>query len=226
MPMSSYTAQSIRLAAMRENPAIDLTKLIDFEDWMIIDSKLRGLVSRFSHLVWREYMTFKIFSESFDTGSSSGDAIDMSSIRMMRTGAQLHLILESSETDSLVPMSLDELRTWQPSAEGNKKRIAWAYSGQYIFMNKGTGLTTYGSLVLRYPELPAKIVSGATAIQLPEGVMTETLILQLHKTFTKRYARQDVDTSKEMAQLLNQFYTNYNIQKSEEEIVADVAALT
>jgi hypothetical protein len=154
------------------------------------------------------------------------DGIALSYLSMMRTGAQFHIKLESSVTDFIDPMSHDELQRWDSTDRKNQGRIGWTLSGDLILMKKGSDLSTYGTVVLRYPGLPYPVVNDNTDIDLPDGAPQGIALLKLKRRLRERYGSKPMPEYESMMKnQVEMLLGAYGLSANTQEVRKTVEAL-
>jgi hypothetical protein len=156
----------------------------------------------------------------------SSDGISIANIPIMRS-ALLKLRLDSSITDTIDMVSLEEIRRFDSTSAQNRNKIVYNINGDLILMKKGSSLTTYGTMVVRYPRIPYAVNSDDDLLDIPDGAPFNILLTALKGTLSERYGG---DTRKnfsdqltsQVAQLLNTF----GVTRSTEEIKEAVTALS
>lgn len=156
--------------------------------------------------------------------SISSEAINLSSLKMMRTGQQIGLEIESTATTNVKPMSTISLNSFSTSDVRNRNSIAWAFSGDKILLKKGTSLSSYGTLTVRYPRIPTRVTGDTQYIDVPEGTITELVILKLKSIICGRLGIQNNYVA-EMVTLIKQLYGTFEREAQAEEAKSKILAL-
>jgi hypothetical protein len=153
----------------------------------------------------------------------TNDILSLGNLAIMRSGDQVKLELESSVTDDVVPMTLEELNSMQTGDPRHTQRIAWAYSGEYLWLK--SPLASYGALILRYPRVPDAPASDTDMIDLPDGPATTLGMSILRKMVADRYLAMKFDNTAEIMEGVKAMLQNYGIQATSEDLKKKVESL-
>jgi hypothetical protein len=156
------------------------------------------------------------------------DGIYIGDLPIMRTGGQFKLELESTETNFLKAMALPEMRTFRPSVY--KTTIGWCPNGDYVLLKRGESLTTYGTLVLRYPRVPLSVSGDTHKIDLPDGMVLNIGITKLKQLIQDRYAPDEmrknmIDFAPQLISLMKTVYDTHGISRNDAQIVEQAKAV-
>lgn len=148
--------------------------------------------------------------------------IDLSTLTpaIMRTGEQEKVTLESTVTTAVLPLSLDEFRTFRTSRDANS--IAFTLEGEQLRLKKGTGLTSYGALILHYPRVPIDVNMNDDYIDLPDGPAV-SIAMELLKA---RYLTKKKPDPNALRELVSGLYNQFGAMAATEEIKKKVESLT
>lgn len=119
----------------------------------------------------------------------------LAQLRIDRSGEQTRLAVESSETQYIEPLSLEEFKTWRASALNNQQKIVYCLSGDEILLQLGSGLTTYGTLTLYAQRLPRRIQFGGDFVDIPDGAAVHIGITSLKILIARRQGKNDFVTA-------------------------------
>jgi len=138
----------------------------------------------------------------------TGNNISVAGLRLMRTAA-VQMVLQSTATETVLPMSEDELMNWQTSAPSNKGSVAWSLTGDLINLRKGDDLSTYGTFTLQYPRVPYNVTLDADFIDLPDGVPIDIAMIKVESLIAKRVpGAKLVDRSAELEGMIRSLYAS------------------
>lgn len=157
--------------------------------------------------------------------SVSSDIVSLSSMRVMMTGQQARLSIESSITNYISPVSMDELRVWRTSAAQNAAKIVYAISGQNVYLKHGSSLASCGTLTFHYPRVAKVMTASTDYIDLPDGVAIHLLIIMVRSLVAQRIGVQMPDVSQEISQKVQMMYQTFGAESTSEEIKKKVEAL-
>jgi hypothetical protein len=162
--------------------------------------------------------------------TAPGEAVALTGLRIARVGQQIRFHLESTATNYIEAVSVEELRVWRSGASTNLNKIVYALVGDALYLRWGDSLTNSGTLTLRYPRLPLEVTSDASYIDLPDGIAIEVAILK-----TKLIVQQRLITSgakstipqidNEMSALVQAMYQTFGQEVGAETIKQKVQAL-
>lgn len=156
---------------------------------------------------------------------SHANAISIGSLPVMRAAQGIRLALESTSTQAVEAISLEELRAFRPSAPANAKKLVWCVSGSELLYELGDSLDTAGTLTLRYPRVPEQVYGDQDYLDLPDGIPIQIALLLLKRIIGIRFAGGAEDTSREMAELIGNLYQGAGVALQGEEIRKKVEAL-
>lgn len=152
------------------------------------------------------------------------DGVYIGDLPIMRTGGQYKFEMESTETNYLKEMGLPEMRTFRPSVY--KTTIGWCPNGDYILLAKGSSLSSYGTLVLRYPRIPMKVYDDTHGIDLPDGMVLNIGIMRLKQLMQERYAdgedrKNMTDFTPQLAAMEKAIYDTHGISQNGKQTVKE-----
>lgn len=199
---------------------LDLIPLLSFERFDLINRCASAVQGTFFGVVGHDYGTSSEVTES-------GGSISLAGLRIFRTGGPAKLILRSSTNGLCHPVSMEEYLTFanRSSDLENRRRIVYAYNGELLFPDKGSKLSSYGTLTLFYPRIATPVADDSEKIDLPDGAAVELGILKLRHVLAQRYKAPEIDPRGEMERLTAELYRNYGLTVTQEEIKEKVNAL-
>jgi len=145
-------------------------KILRVHRFAYINQAVQACVQTLADLVWQSYLVSKL-----DAGTDN--RIVISDLRIMRTGTQLGITLESSATRFVEPKDMSELVALDVTALQNKNKIFWAMNGSEIRLR--TNLPTYGQLRLYYPRVPMPVTKNSDYLDIPDGIMPYLAMVKL-----------------------------------------------
>lgn len=156
----------------------------------------------------------------------SSDFVDLSSLSppMMRTGEQVKVTLESTATKDVAELTRSELNVWQTTNPNQQSTIGYCLEGSKIFLVKGAGLTSYGTLSLHYPRVPIEVLDDTDYIDLPDGPAVNLALIYLRRMMTP-----PVDANRYSAEIqenVRALISSFGAKLSTEEITQRVKAFT
>jgi hypothetical protein len=212
-----YTVLKLWQEAVRDFNAETKT-LLDFERFRLVDRAVASVAGTLYPQLSKAYKTEL-------SVSSSADKISLAGIRVNLSGGQVGLIVESTGTKAVGAVTEEEVSAFRASAAQNLKRIIWAFSGESLLLAKGSSLSTYGTLTLRYPRVPCLAVADTDLVDLPDGIPMEMAILKLKSLIALRVGEQSPEIDSQMSSMLKTFYGQLGVQASLEEIKTKTAAI-
>jgi hypothetical protein len=213
-----YTVLKFWQEAVRDLGA-ETKALLDFEKYRLISRAVSSIAGAFYPQLSKAYKTEV-------SVTSSANKISLAGIRLGLSGEQVGLILESTGTTALGPVSEEEVSSFRSSAAQNLKRIVWAFSGDYLLLAKGSSLSTYGTLTLRYPRVPCVPTTDTEYVDLPDGLLMEMGLLKLKSLIALRVGeRASPETEAQMQGMVKTLYGQLGIQASLEDIKTKTAAI-
>lgn len=150
-------------------------------------------------------------------GSVDNDEISIAYLPILRYGEQVKIDLQSSETEEVIPMSREDLNTFVGNGR-NYNAIAFAISGMFIYLKKGDGIASYGTLKLFYPEIPENVYTDSDSVKLFDGAMMMLYIVIMRQIILRRMGKlaQEEDVIKAVQGL----YQSYN-QSAKNQVMVD-----
>jgi len=153
----------------------------------------------------------------------TSDRISLISLRIMMAYAD-KLELESSTTGQTRAVSVNLLPKIALSGAQNTNLIFWAFNGDEILLKKGSSISTYGTLTLRYPRVPALSVIDTGLIDLPDGALTDLAVLKL-RSILASIIGVAVDSQREGEALVRTFLRSTTGEAQEEVVKEKLLAL-
>ena len=155
----------------------------------------------------------------------TGQVLDITTLRLMRTGQPIKLELETTATIQLEACTSGEIFKFDTTDPGNANKIVWAYSGDQILLAKGSTLATYGTFTLRYPRIPNALTSDADSIDLPDGAAISISMLLTKSYIAERGQEKSPDVSAEMEYYIKSMYRTFGQEADAERVKEKVIAL-
>jgi hypothetical protein len=151
--------------------------------------------------------------------------ISLTGLSIMRTGGQIKMELESTGTQAIEPASLEAFRNFRTSAAQNRNKIIWVLSGDQLLLKKGAGLSSYGTLTLRYPRVPINLTADTDYVDLPDGAATALMVELLKRELLRRF-KQLEPNMEDLAILVKNMYSAFATIVQTEEIDSKTQALS
>jgi len=159
--------------------------------------------------------------------SPQGNSLSLNSLRMMRTGQQVaKMTIESTITQSIEWSTIEDVYQFRGGKQPNM--ILWNLSGNNIVMAKGSALSNFGTLTIRFPRIPNLVVGDTDMIDLPDGPAIEILIIKIRQIAANRFLQTGYDVkpfadptaelSNLVTQLHNVFGQSVKVEKINEEV--------
>lgn len=112
----------------------------------------------------------------------SGKDVDLSLLRMMKTGQAIRIVVKSSATRNVEAVSLDAYLRFDPASKFNPTKLVYTVVGETLKWEIGSGLNgNPGTLTFWYPGVPFLPSLDADKIDLPDGPAMELSILHTAK---------------------------------------------
>jgi hypothetical protein len=140
------------------------------------------------------------------SGKTAGNnVISLAGLRIMRNGQNIEFELSSTATTNTEAVTQKEVDTFQTGGT-NSKKLVWCFTGDNINFDYGSGLSSAGTLTLRYPKLPDWAVTLTENIDMPDGIAIEIMILYLRGLIQQRMFGKKENTENQMANLIQRMY--------------------
>lgn len=207
----------------------DLSGFPIFERFELVNEAVEAIAGQFYSVMANDYR------KSEEVGVEN-DQIDLSAMRIMRTGNAVRITLEAGNTGNAgvpEPTSTEERLAFRPFAAQNKGKILYEYVGgdNLLKLAKATDVTTYanakGKVVVHYPSMPDRVETAEDYVDLPDGPAADLAMLKLESIVAKRLGVQmKSNFQMEAAATIRNLYNTYQMTASEEEIKKKVEALS
>jgi hypothetical protein len=207
-----WTAQRLWAEGVRDLGVRVGDELLPFERFTLVNRTVNAVAQSFYPILANAYKT--------EVGiSQSGDKISLAGIRFAMAGSETGLIVESTVSSAVVPLAREAFTVFRTSAFQNIKTIAFCYNGDYLYLKKGSGLATYGTLTLRYPRVPIPVTADTDLVDLPDSCM-EIAILKLKTLLMHRRPTPEPEgeIEQEMTEHVRNLYSQLGVQATLEEI--------
>lgn len=155
----------------------------------------------------------------------TGTYISLTGLSIMRVGGQIKMELESTATTAVEPLSLEAYRNFRTTAAQNRNKIVWVLSGDQLLLKKGTSLSSYGTLTLRYPRVPINLTADSDYIDLPDGAATALMVELLKRELLRRFKQLEPNLE-DLALLVKNMYNTFATLVQTEEIEQKTQALS
>ena len=155
----------------------------------------------------------------------TGTYISLTGLSIMRVGGQIKMELESTATNAVEPVSLEAYRNFRTTAAQNRNKIVWVLSGDQLLLKKGTSLSSYGTLTLRYPRVPINLTADSDYIDLPDGAATALMVELLKRELLRRFKQLEPNLE-DLALLVKNMYNTFATLVQTEEIEQKTQALS
>ena len=118
----------------------------------------------------------------------TSDSISLAGVDMMRTGEQINVDINSSTTSAIEAVSLEALRFFRNMSTQNRSRIVYSLVGDRVILDKGSAVSTYGTILLYYPRSPVLVAQDTDFLDLPDGgVVNMAMVVLKHELNTRFY---------------------------------------
>jgi hypothetical protein len=157
----------------------------------------------------------------------TGRSLSLLGLRIMRTGQQVKMELESTSTQSLEAVTSQSVFNFDATAQSNQNKIVWCVSGEEILIAYGNGLPSAGTFTLRYPRIPNLLVLDTDNPDLPDGAAIQIALLHFRTDLARIMEKENFvkDYAGEYAALITTLYRTFGQTASAEEIKEKVIAL-
>jgi len=218
MPLSiDWTVAKIWRNAVRGIPKDRSGEVMSFEMVEIVGLWMQRLCSDFYDLMASSYLTEVAVTPT-------GNVVDLSAYRIMRTGPQIKMSMKSSSTPDVTVHTPEEVDSFNASAPQNATKIWWSLVGNAINLAKGSGVATY-NLTLRYPKVPDVPSAGTSKIDLPDGPAAVLLILLVRQEIATRIKFEMPAMKVDIENAVRDLYHAFGVQAQTEMIKAKVESL-
>lgn len=157
----------------------------------------------------------------------SGDSLDISNLRMMRTGQELGFIVDCSETTLCEPITLEKYKTWDSSNPANLSKVVYCLVGNTLLLKKGTSVSSYGTLTIYFSGIQNLGTLDADMVDLPDGPAIELALIKLKQIRYEQYNQLGIsvkplaDTAAQSQELVSGLYRIFGKQEIAEDVVQD-----
>jgi len=216
MPVSrDFTAGRIWAEAVRDVGG-DAHLIPHWERFLLINRAVTTSAPLWYGLVSIAYMVRA-------TATPTGDTVSLRLLRPMQSA--LHKVeLESTVTNAVEAVSTLALNRWRSSAVQNRKKIVFSVAGDRVFLKKGDGLTSYGTLTLRYPRVPIEVTADTDKVDVPDDSAIQIVLSFLKKILAERM-KVKADYSDEIVRAVQAINAAFGIETELEEVKSRVAKL-
>jgi len=159
--------------------------------------------------------------------SGSPDEIDLQSLSRvpMRVGNIVKMEINSTSTNLIDAVSINDFNRFDPSALQNLSRIVWTYRGEKILLKKGNNVSSWGTLTLRYPRMPIRVKSDGDYIDVPDSPLIDLVIYKLRNMLAQRVSVALPDETIKLQSLISMLYGSFAKQVPLEEVKNKVQAI-
>jgi hypothetical protein len=152
------------------------------------------------------------------------DKVLLGSTRINRLLSPVHFVLESSVTNYVEAVTLEDFRVFDPAANESLDKIVFTFEGSSLLLNKGNNVSSYGALKLHAMMMPTPVSSDAMTIDLPDGQPLQLGITVLRSRILARMGKQVAD-SQAIGAMVQSIYQSAGQEISVEEIANKARAL-
>lgn len=159
------------------------------------------------------------------TTTPSGTILDFSSVSMLRYGSQLNLQILSTSTDQVVCYPREGFNRWDNTLATNRNTIIYTIVGTSVRLDKGSSVSSYGTITFRYPRIPYTVSLTTEYVDLLDGSMVQVGIMLLRGMIQKRLSLPiDVDKNA-IAEQIVAVYRSLNGEVKKEEVESKIEGL-
>lgn len=146
-------------------------------------------------------------------------------LRILRNGPQVDMSLESTVTNYVEPLSLEEFKTWRTSAINNTSKIVYCLNGDEILTKKGDSLTTFGTLTLYFPRVAVRGIQDSDYVDFPDGGTMQLALAAMKTTIAKRQKKDTAFYSAMLSDWIKFLYAGAKGAAETETIANRISAL-
>lgn len=152
----------------------------------------------------------------------SGNSATLTGLRMMRTGQDIKVQLESTATSQIEFTNEQGIYTFRSGSKSNA--IIFAISGDQLLLGKGLNITSYQTLTLRYPRSPIRVTQDSSPMDVPDGVAIQLVIMKLRQLIANMEKVEIPDETPRYIALVQQLYQTFG-QAVASEVIEEKAKL-
>ena len=141
----------------------------------------------------------------------SGDSINVSSLKILRYGTQMNINLRSTVTDQFDTLARSAFFKWDSTDPRKRNTIAWTLIGTTIYLNKGSDVSSYGTITIEYPSLPTVVSADGDTVDLLDGAMAQIGLNVLRAKIQRRLQLPIPEGDKnDTRELITMLYNSFN----------------
>lgn len=220
--MATYSAGQLTLSAVSLTSA-DVGKMIVFID---------GSSNVYGGIVDGVTSNPLIATVSIVTPPSDGTAgtvyivatvttspVSLANLRIARIGNPKWAHLESSVVPqkNIKHLPYDEFLGFRASSSSNQDNIVYSVLGELMYLNHGTNITSYGTLVYHYARLPIPVVNDTDYIDVPDGAPCEIALIKLKQIIAFQEKLPPMDYTRDLAILEGTLSTKSEVLKVQDQ---------
>jgi len=154
------------------------------------------------------------------------NVIQLATLNINRLSTE-KFILESSVTQFVEAISMEEFKAFNTTSLHNRGRIVYTNEKERIYFKAGSALASAGTLTLHYPCMPTVVVAGTDSIDVPDGVPIRLGIEHLRFSIRKQQGEKMEESALLAAfmPLLQQIALGSNREVSLEELSKKAKAI-
>ncbi len=157
----------------------------------------------------------------------TGNVLSLAGLRIMRTGQQVKVELESTATKALEASTTQAVFNFDSSAASNLKKILWVISGEQLIFAKGNSLTSAGTFTFRYPRVPNIVTADTDPPDVVDGAAIEIALLHYKRVLAGRTGKESLvkDNSQEYTAHIASLYRTFGQEASADVLKEKIMAL-
>lgn len=226
MPLSTqYDGNRIWERATRD-ALKDTSQILTFEQIDLINGSVDAVLGQFYAVVVQDYRErVEVTIDEIEAGIG---VIDISPLKMMRSGNTMKMTVEVSEASNGVaePRSEEGYLAFKSGNSRDASLVIYTYTKNQLLLKRGKEVILWGDAAVIFPSIPEPIQKMNEFIDVPDGPLIELVILKLRYAILQR-VHVPVDREKfagEMQQvlknLLGVYQTNMNTEEQKEKVQA------
>ena len=159
-----------------------------------------------------------------------GTSVSLNTLRMMRTGQQVaKMSVESTATQNVEWDTVENIYQFRAGKQPNM--MLWNLQGNNLLLAKGSALSSFGTLTVRFPRIPNLVVADTDMVDLPDGPAIEILILKVRQIAFNRFIQTGFtvkpvdDIAQTLTGLVTQLHNVFGSQVKVEQVKDEVQNL-
>ena len=148
----------------------------------------------------------------------------LGSLNLNRLVAPVHIVVESSMTQYVEALTMEDFAIFASDSNDNKEKIVFAFEGSSLLLKKGDNVTEYGALTLHAIMMPTPVTMDSDTIDLPDGAPIQLAIITMRNRILRRMGLPPSDPNA-MQGILQNIYQMAGAEVKLEELSSKIKAL-